>query len=142
VSGQRGRPVVLTSTDGTDHVVSMAALEAGTGTGARRYVAVCGKTVDAAPLVAPPGGRCVPCRVVLGELATRSVASARGRGHGVRSGLLDRLLRRSPTTPVVAPPLSPAVHPGRGDRSRTTAGPGPAAPTPVPPWPVHDVARR
>lgn len=141
VSGRGGRPVVLTGTDGTEHVVSMAALEAGARS-AGRYVAVCGQTVDAAPLVAPPGRRCVPCRVVLGELGTRSAVSARGRGRAVRPGLLDRLLRRSRTTPVVAPPLPPALHPPRGDRSRTTAGLGSNRPTLVPSWPVREVARR
>ena len=135
------RAVWVTAVSGTDHAITDEVMAAGSAHSGRR-LAVCGAQVLAASLVASPGPRCHRCLARLSAWSRSEEKPKRGRHAVRRPGLLDRLLRRSPTTPVVAPPLSPAVHPGRGDRSRTTAGSGLAAPTLVPPWPAREVARR
>lgn len=131
---------VTSAVSGTDHAVTEEGMSEAARAG--RCPAVCGAHVPAASLAAPPGPRCHRCLARLRGWPASAEEPKRGRHAVRRHRLLDRLLHRPRQTPVAASPLPPAVHPGRGDRSRTTAGPGPAGPTLVPPWSVREAAGR
>ena len=100
------RAVWVTAVSGTDHAITDEGMAGSTRAG--RCLAVCGAQITSASLVAPPGPRCHRCLARLRTWPGAAEKPKRGRHAVRRPGLFDRLLRRSPTTPVVAPPLSPA----------------------------------
>lgn len=84
------RSVWLTSAEGVDHAVTDDEIAAGRVLG--RYVALCGATVVAASMSAPPGLRCPRCVVFLRARATlRELGAApAGQQRGVCARWLGR----------------------------------------------------
>ncbi|MGQ0778633.1 MAG: hypothetical protein ACT4NY_30180 [Pseudonocardiales bacterium] len=83
------RTATVTSTaDGRDHLISEQAMTSGLAAGHGDYVAICGRVVVAAPMVAPPGPTCLDCETALHRITTSGTNSHR------RCGLVTRLLRR------------------------------------------------
>jgi hypothetical protein len=78
--GGTTRPATLTCTvDGRDHLISEQATTAGLVAGHGKYVAVCGRVVVAAPLVAPQGPTCMDCETALHRITTCNTNSYRHR---------------------------------------------------------------
>lgn len=61
-SGRGDTPIPLTSTtDGRTHLVTVADHARTLTTGAIAYTTLCGRTVSAAAMITPQGGRCTSC---------------------------------------------------------------------------------
>jgi hypothetical protein len=85
VSGQRC--VWVTSTvDGADHAMTDEAMAAGLAAKCGVFLALCSADVVAAPMVAPPGQRCVRCQAFVHPQPAPCVAPARRRWVGWLSG--------------------------------------------------------
>ncbi|MGQ0773897.1 MAG: hypothetical protein ACT4NY_05685 [Pseudonocardiales bacterium] len=81
-------PTTLTSTtDGRDHLVSAHAMTSGLVAGHGDYLALCGRVLVAAPMVAPPGQTCFDCETARHRITISNI------GRRPRRGLVARLLR-------------------------------------------------
>lgn len=79
--------VTSAGADGVDHAVTGEDMAAGQGLG--RFVGVCGSSVVAAPMVAPPMPRCQRCLVFLRARATlRDFGTPAPRRRHGRLGVL------------------------------------------------------
>lgn len=107
--------------DGCCHLVGDDQMAAGRRARTGRFLALCGYTVTAAPMVYPAGRPCAECAA---QPAPSSGDRARRLGgHHRRPGPLRRMLTRRavPTTPT-APPARVC---GWGGRALAAAGPEP-----------------
>ena len=95
------RPATVTSTaDGRDHLISEQAMTSGLVAGHGDYLAICGRVVVAAPMVAPPGPTCLDCETALHRSTTGGTNSHRRRGMVAR--LLRRFVRPADSRPTTA----------------------------------------
>lgn len=90
-----------------DHAVTADDLAAGIGAAGKEIVAVCGRGLVAATLIAEPGGRCAPCDRYAWAWATLPTVEQRLLGLGMRGGWLAALVSRSPVTSSRFAPSAP-----------------------------------
>lgn len=90
-----------------DHAVTADDRAAGIGAAGKAIVALCGRRLVAAPLIAEPGGGCTPCDRYAWARATLPTVERRLLGLGMRGGWLAALVSRSPVTSSRFAPSAP-----------------------------------
>lgn len=108
--------VWVTSIDRTDHAVSDDEMVAGAQAGAGRYLAMCGTSLLAAPLIYPPGARCPRCVAMLRSLMHPPQKTPRR----MWTQLVARILPRKGPCPDSLPDCHSVTHSTRGETGVTS----------------------